>query len=60
MAPGLNVKVKQEWRHAYRKPGVELEGVLIAVSPTGTIARVRMDDLGDSYLWMSHLEPAGG
>ena len=43
------VRVKPEWTPQYRKPGVTVSGVVKALSPHGTIVRVQMDDLGDSY-----------
>lgn len=60
MTPGTYVCIKPEWVHAYRKPGTELRGVLMCVSPTGAVSRVQMDDLGDSYLRTDHLEPVLG
>ena len=44
--------------HQYRKPGVITSGVVKALSPHGKIVRVQMDDLGDSYFAVEHLEPA--
>jgi hypothetical protein len=43
--------------HQYRKPGVTTSGVVKALSPDGKIVRVRMDNLGDSYLAVEHVEP---
>ena len=63
MSPGTHVRIKPEWQHAYRKPGSKLEGVIRATSPSGAVSRVTMDDLGDSYVLVHHLEPvlsAGG
>jgi hypothetical protein len=44
--------------HQYRKPGVTTSGVVKALSPHGKIVRVQMDDLGDSYFAVEHVEPA--
>jgi hypothetical protein len=43
--------------HQYRKPGVATSGVVKALSPDGKIVRVQMDNLGDSYLAVEHVEP---
>ena len=60
MSPGTLVRVKPQWMHQYRKPGVITSGVVKALSPHGKIVRVQMDDLGDSYFAVEHLEPASG
>ena len=59
MSPGTYVKVRQEWVHCYRKPGAEFRGVVVATSPSGAVARVHMDDLGDSYFRTMDLELVG-
>lgn len=59
MSPGIQVSIKPEWRQLYRKPGARFEGSIVAMSPSGAVARVNMDDLGDSYVWADHLEPVG-
>jgi hypothetical protein len=43
--------------HQYRKPGVTTSGVVKALSPNGKIVRVQMDELGDSYFAVEHVEP---
>jgi hypothetical protein len=58
LSPGTLVRVKPEWMHQYRKPGVTMSGVVRALSPNGKIVRVQMDDLGDSYFAVEHVEPA--
>ena len=58
MSPGTLVTVKPEWKYQYRKPGVTMSGVVKALSPNGKIVRVQMDDLGDSYFAVEHVEPA--
>lgn len=57
MTPGIYVMVKPEWRPLYRKPGAPFEGAVVAMSPSGAVARVYMDDLGDSYVRTEHLDP---
>jgi hypothetical protein len=42
--------------HQYRKPGVTTSGVVKALSPDGKIVRVQMDNFGDSYLVVEHVE----
>lgn len=56
MSPGTLVRVKPEWMHQYRKPGVTTSGVVKALSPDGKIVRVQMDNFGDSYLVVEHVE----
>jgi hypothetical protein len=34
-----------------------MSGVVAALSPSGTVIRVQMDELGDSYVWAAHVEP---
>jgi hypothetical protein len=58
LSPGTLVTVKPEWMYQYRKPGVTTSGVVKALSPNGKIVRVQMDDLGDSYFAVEHVEPA--
>ena len=58
MAPGIGAQIKKEWRHFYRAHGTAIAGVVQAVSPSGKVARIRLDDVADSYILVSHLEPA--
>jgi hypothetical protein len=58
LSPGTLVRVKPEWMHQYRKPGVAMIGLVKALSPNGKIVRVQMDDLADSYIAVEHVEPA--
>jgi hypothetical protein len=58
LSPGTLVTVKSEWMPQYRKPGVTTSGVVKALSPNGKVVRVQMDDLGDSYIAVEHVEPA--
>jgi hypothetical protein len=58
LSPGTLVRVKPEWMYQYRKPGVTTSGVVTALSPNGKIVRVQMDDLGDSYVAVEHVERA--
>lgn len=55
MSPGTIVEIRTDWRLFYRKPGVPVTGILQALSPSGLVARVRMDDHGDSYVLVVHL-----
>jgi hypothetical protein len=59
LSPGTHVRVKPEWVHAYRKAGSTMSGVVAALSPSGTVIRVQMDELGGSYVcvWAAHVEP---
>jgi hypothetical protein len=50
------VMIKDGWARVYRKPGAPLAGRVVAVSPTGDLVRVRMDDVGDSYVRREHVE----
>ena len=58
MSPGLLAQIKSEWRHVYRAHGSSMTGVIQDISPTGSVARIRLDDVADSYILVSHLEPA--
>lgn len=57
MSPGAVAQIKEDWRHCYRKPGSSVAGVIQEVSGTGAVARVRFDNLADSFILVSHLEP---
>ncbi len=56
MSPGTVVEIRTDWRLIYRKPGAATAGILQALSPTGLVARVRMDEYGDSYVLVAHLD----
>ncbi len=56
MAPGAAVRIRNDVSRYYRKPGEATSGVVRSVSPTGHVARVRMDDVADSYVLVDHLE----
>ena len=58
MTPGVLAQIKSEWRHCYRAPGTPMAGIVQAVSPSGTVARIRFDQLADSYILVPHLEAA--
>ena len=60
MSPGTVVEIKADWRLVYRKPGASITGILQALSPTGLVARVRMDEHGDSYVLVAHLDSKSG
>ncbi|HYU60539.1 MAG TPA: hypothetical protein VEK39_07255 [Solirubrobacterales bacterium] len=57
MAPGMRVKIMTRWCYQYGKHGAPIEGVLLGFSPSGALARARMDDEADSFVWVKHLEP---
>lgn len=55
MSPGIVVEIEDDWRSAYRKPGTSVAAILQALSPTGLVARIRVDEQGDSYVLVAHL-----
>ena len=55
---GMRVRIDDPWTRVYRRPGAPVEGVLIGVSPTGEVVRVRFDSVADSYVRVEHVEPA--
>ena len=57
MTPGIVAQIRAEWRHCYRAHGTAVAGVVQNVSPSGRVARIRLDDVADSYILVSHLEP---
>lgn len=57
MSPGTHVRINENWARVYRKPGARLSGPVVAVSPTGAVLRVEMDDLGDTYVRAEHVLP---
>jgi hypothetical protein len=58
MTPGAIAQIKEDWRHCYRKPGTPVAGVVQEISESGAVARIRFDQLADSYILVSHLKPA--
>ncbi len=58
MSPGVLAQIKSEWRYCYRSPGSRIAGIVQAISPSGGVARIRLDQVADSYVLVSHLEPA--
>jgi hypothetical protein len=54
----MRVRIDDPWTRVYRRPGAPVEGVLIGVSPTGEVVRVRFDSVADSYIRVEHVEPA--
>jgi hypothetical protein len=58
MTPGAIAQIRENWRHCYRKPGTSVAGVVQEISQSGTVARIRFDEVADSYILVSHLEPA--
>ena len=59
MSPGAVAQIRENFRHCYRKPGTSVAGVVQEISDSGSVARIRFDDVADSYILVSHLEPAG-
>lgn len=59
MTPGQVAQIREDWRHNYRKPGTSVAGVVQEISTSGAVARIRFDQVADSYILVSHLEPAG-
>jgi hypothetical protein len=57
LSPGTPVRIKPEWVHAYRKPETNVSGIVTVLSPSGTIIRVQMGELGHSYVLAAHVEP---
>ena len=55
---GMRVQIDNTWARVYRRPGTAVEGVLIAISPTGAVVSVRLDSLADSYVRVEHVKPA--
>ena len=55
IAPGSVVRIGSSWSRHYRKPGGSVTGVVSDLSPTGAVARVRMDEVADSYVLVDHL-----
>ena len=55
MTPGTTVKVRSDWARLYRHPGTSLEGMIVDLSPAGTVARVRLDEVQDSWICTEHL-----
>jgi hypothetical protein len=56
MDPGVHARIKIAWRGYYRCPGSSIGGVVQAVSSTGKVTRIRLDDVADSYVLTDHLE----
>jgi hypothetical protein len=59
MTPGAIAQIKENWRHCYRKPGTSVAGVVREISESGAVARIHFDQVADSYILVSHLEPVG-
>ena len=55
MTPGAMVHIDDEWRFQYRRIGTQTAGILLELTPTGLLARVRMDGVADSWVWTRHL-----
>jgi len=51
----MRVRVESLFAPIYRRPGTELEGLLVGMSPSRAVARVRFDDVADSYIRTEHL-----
>ena len=57
MTPGVMAQIKEQWRHCYRAQGTPVAGVVQEVSPSGHVARIRLDQIADSFVLIAHLEP---
>ena len=55
MSPGALVRIDDQWRYQYRKVGARTAGTLLELTPSGALARVRMDAVADSWVWTHHL-----
>ena len=60
MTPGSQIKVRSEWARVYRRPGTSLEGTVVEVSDSGTVARVRLDEVQDTWIKTEHLAAVYG
>jgi hypothetical protein len=56
MGIGMRVRIRREAIPFYRNPATPVEGVVMALSPLGSVARVHIDGLGDSYVRTDDLE----
>ena len=56
MTPGVLAQIKNQWRQCYRAPGTPVAGVIQSISPSGSVARIRLDHIADSYILVDHLE----
>ena len=57
MSPGVMAQIKEQWRYCYRAHGTPIAGVVQEVSPSGQVARIRLDQIADSFVLVAHLEP---
>lgn len=55
---GMQVRIEPDWARVYRRPGTPLEGVLVSISPSGSVVKLRMDEVADSYVRVEHVRPA--
>ena len=56
MSVGMRVRIRPDAVRFYRSPAAPAAGVIVSVSPLGSVARVHMDELGDSYIRTDDLE----
>lgn len=57
MTPGVMAQIKEQWRYCYRAQGSPVAGVVQEFSPSGQVARIRLDRIADSFVLVAHLEP---
>lgn len=57
MSPGMRVRINPEVLPFYRKRAASFEGVVVGLSRSGRVARVHLDDVQDTYIRTSDLEP---
>jgi hypothetical protein len=53
---GTEVRIQSDEAPFYRKGGTSIEGSLVGLSRQGTVARVRLDNLNDTFVRTSDLE----
>ena len=56
MSIGMRVRIRREAVPFYRNSRTPVDGVVMALSPLGSVARVHIDGLGDSYVHTDDLE----
>jgi hypothetical protein len=56
MSLGNRVRIRQNAVPFYRKQTTSLEGVVVGISRSGHVVRVRLDDVADSYVRVGDLE----
>ena len=57
MSPGMRVKIRPDAAPFYRKQATSLEGVVVGLSRSGSLARIQLDEVADSYVRVADLVP---